>query len=233
MKIHSIRALSDNYIWVIEKNKEAIVIDPGEGSQVMEYLANEELELKAILLTHNHDDHIGGVLELNEKYPDITIYGPDETKPLVNQPVKEGDSFQVLGETFRVFLTAGHTAGHISYLMGEQLFCGDALFSGGCGRVFTGDYQAQFDALQKFKQLDDAVKVYAAHEYTLTNLNFALSVEPNNKIIREFFGDMKDRRDKDEPTLPSTIGREKEINLFLQADSVETFKTLRDGRDQF
>ena len=233
MKIHPIRAFCDNYIWVIEKNKEAIVIDPGEGPQVIDYLANEELEIKAILLTHNHDDHIGGVLELNEKYPDITIYGPDETKPLVNQPVKEGDSFQVLGETFRVFLTAGHTAGHISYLMGEQLFCGDALFSGGCGRVFTGDYQAQFDALQKFKQLADDVKVYAAHEYTVTNLNFALSVEPNNKKIQEVLGEMKERRDKDEPTLPSTVGREKEINLFLQADSVDTFKALRDGRDQF
>lgn len=233
MKIHPIRAFSDNYIWVIEKDKEAIVVDPGEGPQVMDYLADEELELKAILLTHNHDDHIGGVLEIYEKYPDIAIYGPDETEPLVNHNVKEGDSFQVLGEMFEVFLTAGHTGGHISYLMGDHLFCGDALFSGGCGRVFTGDYQAQFDALQKFSQLDDAVKVYAAHEYTETNLNFALTVEPNNKAVQEALAETKDLRAKDEPTLPSTIGREKEINLFLQADSVEKFKALRDGRDQF
>lgn len=233
MKIHPIRAFSDNYIWVIEKDKEAIVVDPGEGPQVMDYLADEELELKAILLTHNHDDHIGGVLEIYEKYPDIAIFGPDETEPLVNHTVKDGDSFQILGEKFEVFRTAGHTAGHISYLMSDHLFCGDALFSGGCGRVFTGDYLAQFDALQKFSQLDDAVKVYAAHEYTETNLNFALTIEPNNEVIQEVLGEIKDLRDKDEPTLPSTIGREKEINLFLRADSVEKFKALRDGRDQF
>lgn len=233
MKINPIRAFSDNYIWVIEKDTEAIVVDPGEGAQVLEYLEDTGLELRAILLTHNHDDHIGGVLEIYEAYPDIVIFGPDETKPLVNHNVKEGDSFEILGETFGVFKTAGHTEGHISYLMGEDLFCGDALFSGGCGRVFTGDYAAQFAALQKFNQLDDTVKVYAAHEYTATNLNFALTVEPNNESIQKALAETKDRRDKDEPTLPSTIGREKEINLFLQADSVEAFKTLRDQRDQF
>ena len=233
MKIHPIRAFSDNYIWVIEKDNKAVVVDPGEGPQVMDYLAATNLDLQAILLTHNHDDHIGGVLEIYEEYPDIPIFGPDETEPLVTDTVKEGDSFEVLGETFEVFLTAGHTEGHISYLMGENLFCGDALFSGGCGRVFTGDYQAQFDALQKFKQLKDAVKVYAAHEYTVTNLNFALTVEPNNEVIQEALGEIKDKRAKDESTLPSTIGREKEINLFLQADSVEVFKVLRDQRDQF
>lgn len=233
MKIHPIRAFSDNYIWVIEKDKEAIVVDPGEGAQVMDYLADAELELRAILLTHNHDDHIGGVLEIYEQYPDIAIFGPDETEPLVNHNVKEGDSFEILGETFEVFKTAGHTEGHISYLMGDDLFCGDALFSGGCGRVFTGDYEAQFAALQTFNELKDAVNVYAAHEYTVTNLNFALTVQPKNEVIQEALGEMKDRRAKDEPTLPTTIGREKEINLFLQADSVEAFKALRDQRDNF
>lgn len=233
MNIYWIPAFSDNYIWVIEKDKKAIVVDPGEGPQVVDYLTAASLELEAILLTHNHDDHIDGVLEIYEKYPDITIFGPDETEPLVNHTVKEGDSFQILGEKFEVFLTAGHTAGHISYLMGENLFCGDALFSGGCGRVFTSDYHAQFAALQKFSQLDDAVKVYAAHEYTVTNLSFALTVEPKNEVIQEALGEMKDKRAKDEPTLPSTIGREKKINLFLQADSVEAFKALRDQRDQF
>lgn len=233
MNIYWIPAFSDNYIWVIEKDKKAIVVDPGEGPQVVDYLTAASLELEAILLTHNHDDHIGGVLEIYEEYPDIAIYGPDETEPLVNHTVREGDSFQILGEKFEVFLTAGHTAGHISYLMGENLFCGDALFSGGCGRVFTSDYHAQFAALQKFSQLDDAVKVYAAHEYTVTNLSFALTVEPKNEVIQEALGEMKDKRAKDEPTLPSTIGREKKINLFLQADSVEVFKALRDQRDQF
>ena len=233
MKIYWIPAFSDNYIWIIEKDKKAIVIDPGEADQVVDYLAAANLDLEAILLTHKHDDHIGGVLEIYEKYPDITIFGPDETEPLVNHTVKEGDSFQILGEKFEVFKTAGHTEGHISYLMGSDLFCGDALFSGGCGRVFTRDYKAQFSALQKFKQLDDQVNVYAAHEYTVTNLNFALTVEPNNKKIQEALDEMKDLRENNQSTLPSTIGREKEINLFLKADSVEEFKTLRDKRDQF
>lgn len=233
MKIHPLKAFSDNYIWVIEKANEAIVVDPGEGEQVMDYLSAKGLVLKAVLLTHNHDDHIGGVLEIYEKYPNITIYGPDETEPLITNLVTDGDSFKLLGETFEVFLTAGHTAGHISYLMGDKLFCGDALFSGGCGRVFTGDYQAQFDALQKFKQLDDHVKVYAAHEYTQTNLNFALTFDPENKNISKALEKVAALREKDQPTLPSTIGREKRINLFLQADSLEHFKTLRVNRDNF
>lgn len=233
MKVHPIQAFSDNYIWVIEKNNEAVVIDPGEGPQVMDYLADQNLELKAILLTHNHDDHIGGVLEIFEEYPDIAIFGPNETEPLVNHPVKEDDTFQLFGETVKVFLTAGHTEGHISYLMGENLFCGDALFSGGCGRVFTGDYQAQFEALQLFNKLENTVKVYAAHEYTETNLSFALTVEPNNTTIQTALSEIKNLRANDQPSLPSTIGREKEINLFLRADSLEQFKALRDARDQF
>lgn len=233
MKIHPIKAFRDNYIWVIQKENKAVVVDPGEGEQVMVYLESNDLELRAILLTHNHDDHIGGVLEIYEKYPDIAVYGPDETEPLVDHNVHEGDTFELLGETFEVFLTAGHTEGHISYLMGEHLFCGDALFSGGCGRVFTGDYQAQFDALQKFKQLADDVKVYAAHEYTQTNLNFALTMQPNNPTISEALDEVDDLREMNAPTLPSTIGREKLINLFLQAESLEEFRALRAARDNF
>ena len=117
--------------------------------------------------------------------------------------------------------------------MGENLFCGDALFSGGCGRVFTGDYQAQFEALQLFNKLENTVKVYAAHEYTETNLSFALTVEPNNTTIQTTLSEIKNLRANDQPSLPSTIGREKEINLFLRADSLEQFKTLRDARDEF
>lgn len=233
MKVQAIQAFSDNYIWVIEKDKEAVVVDPGEGPQVIHYLEENNLTLRAILLTHNHDDHIGGVLEIMEQYPDVVVVGPDETEPLVDHHVTEGDSFELLGEIFEVFLTAGHTEEHISYLTGEKLFCGDALFSGGCGRVFTGDYQAQFDALQKFRQLDDAVQVYAAHEYTVTNLKFALTIEPDNENVQTALAEAKDKRAHDQLTLPSTIGYEKEINLFLLADSVKEFKNLRDKRDNF
>jgi len=123
-------------------------------------------------LTHDHEDHIGGVEEILATYSNTPVYGPKETNDLADYVVQDGDSFNLMGQGFEVFKTAGHTEEHISYLMGDDLFCGDALFSAGCGRVFTGDYQAQYDALQKFKQLNNSVKVYAAHEYTETNLRF-------------------------------------------------------------
>lgn len=234
MNIHPIKAFSDNYIWMIEEGTEAVVVDPGEAEGVMDYLKEQQLNLTAILLTHNHEDHIGGVKEILAKYSDTPVYGPEETVPLADRIVQEGESFKLLGQTFQVIKTGGHTKGHISFLMGEKaLFCGDALFSAGCGRVFTGDYQAQYDALQKFKRLDDEIKVYAAHEYTQTNLRFAHSVQPSNKAVSEALNQVNDLRAKEEPTLPSTIGREKKINLFLQAETVEDFVALRKARDDF
>ncbi|MCA9765236.1 MAG: hydroxyacylglutathione hydrolase [Carnobacterium sp.] len=233
MDICPIKAFSDNYIWVIEEGTEAVIVDPGEAKGVIGYLAEKNLELKAILLTHNHDDHIGGVQEILVTYPDISIYGPEETSSLANHVVVEGDSFNLLNEQFNVIKTAGHTEGHISFLAKKILFCGDALFSAGCGRVFTKDYQAQYDALQKFNQLDDEVLVYAAHEYTQTNLRFSQGIEPPNKVISEALAKTNELRAKGQPTLPTTIGREKKINLFLQATSLEDFKELRQARDHF
>ncbi len=233
MKVEPIKAFSDNYIWVIEEKEEAVVVDPGEAEGVLNYIDEEGLKLQAILLTHNHEDHIGGVVGILEQFPDTPIYGPEETSTIADHIVSEGDSFDLLGETFEVLFTPGHTAGHISYTMADAVFCGDALFSGGCGRVFTGDYTTQFETLQKFKQMDDKVLVYAAHEYTETNLRFALSVEPNNEVIKDVLANVQDQRSKDLPTLPSTISKEKDINLLLQADTVEAFKALRLKRDEF
>lgn len=233
MKVHPIEAFSDNYIWLIQDEGKAVVVDPGEGPQVMDYLEENELELTAILLTHNHDDHIGGVLEIYERYPEIPIYGPNEAEPLVTENVTEGSTFKLLNEKVQVFLTAGHTKEHISYLMGDKLFCGDALFSAGCGRVFTGDYDAQFAAMQTFKQLNDNVRVFAGHEYTETNLKFALTIRPHDETLTNALNEVIELRAHDLPTLPSTIGKEKEINLFLQASTVADFKELRDARDQF
>lgn len=233
MNVNLVKAFSDNYIWIIEEGTEAVVVDPGEAEQVMDYLEEKQLQLNSILLTHNHDDHIGGVQQISEKYPEASIYGPKETEDMADHIVKDGDYFSLLGQNFQVLKTGGHTHGHISFLMEKTLFCGDALFSAGCGRVFTKDYQAQYEALQKFKQLEDEVQVYAAHEYTQTNLRFAHSLQQSNIAISEALNQVNEMRANGKPTLPTTIGREKKINLFLQAEKMEDFKELRKARDKF
>ncbi|PIC63033.1 hydroxyacylglutathione hydrolase [Sporosarcina sp. P13] len=233
MIIHPIKAFTDNYIWCIQEETEAVVVDPGTANGVLDYLEEKQLRLAAILLTHKHEDHTGGVLEIMARHPEIQIVGPKETVGLVNRVVDEGDTFTLLGQTFQVFATGGHTHGHISFLMGNNLFCGDALFSAGCGRVFTGDYEAQYEALQKFKRLDDDVNIYPGHEYTETNLRFAYDMQPDNEKFSKALKEVRELRAKEEPTLPTTIGREKEINLFLQVETLEDFIKLRNARDDF
>ncbi|MCK3654358.1 hydroxyacylglutathione hydrolase [Pasteurellaceae bacterium Macca] len=232
VKITAIPALGDNYIWSIAEQNQAIMIDPGEAKPVLDFLAKSSLHLNAILLTHNHSDHIDGVAELVQHYPNIPVYGPKEVGELANQVVKGEQHFHLLGQDFRVIESAGHTAGHISYLMNnEQLFCGDALFSGGCGRVFTGDYQAQFDALQRFKALADFVEIYPAHEYTQSNLQFAVKVLPPSCELLEYQERVDILRSQKRITLPSTIGREKRINPFMQAVDLDQFIALRQQKD--
>lgn len=233
MNVSYIEAFSDNYIWMIEEGNKVIVIDPGEPDGVLDYVKKEQKEVEAILLTHKHDDHIGGVKDILAKYPDILVYGPVETEKLADHVVQEGDSFELLGYHFDVYKTAGHSEEHISYLTDKALFCGDALFSAGCGRVFTGDYQAQYEALQTFAQLEDDVQVFAGHEYTQTNLRFAQSVEPSNQRLADALEEVNHLRSEGIPTLPTTIGKEKEINLFMQAETVEKFIELRSARDNF
>ena len=233
MNIYPIKALSDNYIWVIEKGKEAVVVDPGEAEGVLDLLEQNQLSLEAILLTHDHHDHTDGVNAIIEKFPDTPVYGPVETKALADHVVQEGDAFELLGHDFQVFKTAGHSSEHISFITEDTLFCGDALFSAGCGRVFTGDYQAQYEALQKFKKLADRVEVFCGHEYTQKNLRFACSIEPSNKVLSDALNQVNKLREEDRPTLPTTIGKEKAINLFLQAETLEAFTELRKARDAF
>ena len=233
MIIHPIKAFSDNYIWCIQEETEAVVVDPGEAKGVLDYLEEKQLRLAAILLTHKHEDHTGGIQEIVARHPESQVYGPKETEALANRVVEEGNSFNLLGQTFQVFETGGHTHGHISFLMGDALFCGDALFSAGCGRVFTGDYEAQYETLRKFKRLDDDINIYPGHEYTEINLRFAYDTRPNNKKVSKALEEVRELRAKGEPTLPTTIGREKEINLFLQVETLEEFIELRNARNDF
>lgn len=233
LEITALKALEDNYIWMIEEGGQAFVVDPGESHVVEDYLKKNNVQLLGILLTHKHDDHTQGVHHLRNNYDNLEIYGPVETAELNSQSLQEGDQVKILSTTFDVIKTAGHTEEHISYVDQAHLFCGDALFSAGCGRVFTGDYDAQFESMKKFAALDDGIKVYAGHEYTVTNLKFSLTMEPDHLLLNSALEGAQAQIDQGQATLPSTIGFEKQINLFMQAETVDDFKKLRDQRDQF
>lgn len=233
MTVTAIKAFEDNYIWAYEVDGSVFLIDPGQADPALDYLRTSDQPLAGILLTHEHYDHVDGVPGLLEAYPNTEVIGPAETKAFATTIIQAEDTFERLGKTFQVIPVPGHTKGHIAYLVDGKLFCGDALFMAGCGRVFTGDYSAQYETLKRLKALPDASEVYAGHEYTRTNLNFALSVEPNNAKLKEVLKDVEAKLAQGKPSLPSTIGLEKEINLFLQANTVEAFKALRDQRDNF
>lgn len=233
VKITPIPALSDNYIWIYQHHQQAIVIDPAEAQPVIDYLNKHNLELIAILLTHHHQDHTGGLAELKRYYPQIAIYGSEEVDKWITNQVSGGDTFTLLDTEVKVIESAGHTEHHISYLIHHYLFCGDALFSGGCGRVFTGNYQAQFDAIQRFKQLPDDTLIFPAHEYTQSNLKFAQHILPNSCAVLEYQEQVDILRRQNKPTLPSTMKLEKQINPFVRATSLNEFIQLRKAKDLF
>ena len=229
MFINYIKAFNDNYIWTIEKDGKTLVVDPGDADPVIDYLKDKNLDY--ILLTHKHMDHVGGVKELKNKYG-AKVYGPLETKEYNDFTLSDGDEFEVMGENFKVILTAGHTDDHISYLMGDKLFCGDALFLAGCGRVFTKDYNKSYEGLLKLKNLDEDTLVYPAHEYSLANLEFARSVISNEDLNREYER-VKKLREEDKIALPSTIEKEKKINPFFLARDLDEFIQFRNKKDNF
>lgn len=229
MNINFIKAFNDNYIWTIEKDGKLIVVDPGDAGPVIDHLKNKKLDY--IILTHNHMDHVGGVDELKIKYG-AKVYGPNETSEYNDVTLRDGDVFDLLGEDFKVISTGGHTEDHISYLVDGNLFCGDALFLAGCGRVFTKDYKKAYEGLKKLKNLADDTVVYPAHEYSLANLKFAKSIISNEDLDREYER-VRKLRDEDKITLPSTIGKEKKINPFFLAKDLDEFIEFRNKKDNF
>lgn len=234
LDIIPIPALSDNYIWLIRHQQQAIIVDPSEAEPVLAYLAKHRLDLTAIWLTHHHQDHTGGMAELLRHYPNLVVYGSAEVKQWTTHLVQGEDRFSVWDFEVSVIESAGHTEQHISYLLDQRwLFCGDSLFSAGCGRVFTGDYQAQFEGLQRFNQLADEVQIFPAHEYTLSNLKFAETVLPASEVLRHHRQWAEAQRQHQRPTLPSSLGLERQINPFLRAESLAEFVRLRQAKDQF
>ncbi|WP_217126629.1 hydroxyacylglutathione hydrolase [Hydrogenophilus thiooxidans] len=249
-----IPAFADNYVWIVHDGGCALAVDPGDAQPVRRWLAEQNVTLKAILITHHHADHTGGVVELAEE-TGATIFGPaNEPLPRCDMPLQGGEVIESPGDvpiTLNVIAVPGHTRGHIAYYGNGWLFCGDTLFSAGCGRLFEGSAEQLFASLERLKVLPDATEVCCAHEYTLKNLAFAEWVEPDNNAIRDYRAWCESRRAANAPTLPSTIEREKAVNPFFRVDSptignrlaehfgttpqtpIERFRLLRAWRDRF
>tara|TARA_R110001583_G_scaffold19603_3_gene76529 strand:+ start:982 stop:1749 length:768 start_codon:yes stop_codon:yes gene_type:complete len=215
----TIPAFDDNYIWLIKdsQSQRCVVVDPGDAAPVIEILVAQQLIIEAIIITHHHHDHIGGVNALLEYNPDIKVFCK---KPLFSDAylVDEGDQVCFFDNRLilDVWQVAGHTLDHIVYFNEQMLFCGDTLFSAGCGRVFEGSHQQMLTALSRLATLNDNIKVYCAHEYTQNNLIFALHVDPNNQDLIDYIKQASKLRQQGLPTIPTTIKREKSINPFLR-----------------
>jgi hydroxyacylglutathione hydrolase len=255
LNVLAVPAFNDNYLWIVHDHTNAIVIDPGDAMPVLAALDAHKLSLVAILLTHHHADHIGGVPTLLQRF-NVPVYGPQLEKiATVTDPLTEGATVGIakLGLELSVLDVPGHTAGHIAYVAHQQgwLFCGDTLFAGGCGRLFEGSPAQMADSLSKLAALPDSTEVYCAHEYTLSNLRFAHAVDPDNAALTERIQIEQAKRDQGKPTVPSTIGLEKATNPFLryresailarlkaagrlhQTDPVAAFAALREWKNTF
>jgi hydroxyacylglutathione hydrolase len=258
MNLIAVPAFADNYIWMLHDGREAIVVDPGEAAPVVHALEQHALKLAAIVVTHHHGDHIGGVDALRPLLPDGRgpVYGPATEKiPEPYAALSDGDAITLFGTRFEVIFVPGHTAGHIAYFgtpPGEApiLFCGDTLFSGGCGRLFEGTPAQMHASLSRLAGLPGETRVCCAHEYTLGNLKFALEVEPRNAALLDYRARCRALREQGLPTLPGTMGCELAVNPFLRTaepdvqaaavqhgaradDAVSVFAALRQWKNDY
>jgi hydroxyacylglutathione hydrolase len=223
LQIHAIPAFDDNYFWLLQPNAEipkAYVIDPGSAEPVLKILESKKLNLEGILITHHHRDHIGGALSLSQLYK-APIYGPKSTKiPEVSHPLYDGDLIQLEHIQLQIMALPGHTLDHIGYYFAQAttaiLFCGDTLFAGGCGRLFDGTAATLFQSLQLISKLPDQTLIYCAHEYTETNLRFAVHIEPNNSRLVARQIETAKFRNAGLPSIPSRLDLEKQTNPFLR-----------------
>jgi hydroxyacylglutathione hydrolase len=256
--VTAIKAFTDNYIWAITNKEVVTLVDPGDANVCIEFLEKNQLTLSAILITHHHVDHTGGITKLvaysQEKQWSLTIYGPENEKiPHCDIKLNENDSVVLsdLSISFQIIDLPGHIAYFASGNLTPILFCGDTLFSAGCGRLFEGSPKQMLNSLTKLADLPENTAVYCTHEYTQANLAFALTVEPNNQELVNYHNRVKALRAKNQATIPTSIQLEKQINPFLrchqqsiqasaqqfatntQATTLDTFTTIRRWKDQF
>lgn len=229
LTITAIPALRDNYIWALHNDSHAALIDPGEAAPALEFLEARGLKLEAILCTHRHHDHIGGIAKLREVY-NVPVYGrrhPDN--PHITDDLREGEILllEALGIALDIMEIPGHVDDHLAYTATGMLFCGDVLFGAGCGRNFEGTLAQLHHSLQRLARLPDDTRVYCAHEYTEANLRFALACEPGNPELQRRIAATAELRDAELPSLPSTIEIEKATNPFLRCDAQEIIRTLK------
>ena len=239
MRIEIIKCLQDNYSYLLIDDTKNIgcVVDPGEAAPIIKYVESNNIELKYILNTHHHYDHVGGNLELKKRY-NSKIVGFKEDKdriPEIDVLVKDNQKWK--GENFeaKIYHIPGHTSGHIAFhfFLEKKIFTGDTLFSLGCGRIFEGTYEQMFNSLKKIKELPKDTQIYCGHEYTLQNSKFCESNDPDNSNLKSKIEEIKEKIKNGHPTIPSILSDEMECNIFLKAKDVESFSKLRDLKDNF
>ena len=253
LSVEPIKAYSDNYIWLISTNEGSIVVDPGESSEILNLIDSNKINLKGVLITHHHYDHTNGLVDLTNKI-DLAVFGPKNNINGINNIVSESDKFSLIGIDFEVIEIPGHTLDHLAFYSFNDgnpiLFCGDTLFAGGCGRVFEGTFKQMFESLKKISKYPKETKVFCGHEYTLSNLKFALEVDKDNELLKNEFIDVENLVSSGKPSLPTNLDKEFKINPFLRCndaniknkiiqkfdimdDELEIFTALRKWKDNF
>ena len=239
MKIEIIKCLQDNYSYIIidETNQYACVVDPSEAEPIIDYIENNKINLKYILNTHHHYDHVGGNLKLKKKYNSsiIGFKGDKDRIPEIDTFVVDNQVWKKNNFEAKIYHIPGHTSGHIAYhfFKEKKIFTGDTLFSLGCGKIFEGTYKQMFDSLNKIKKLPKDTKIYCGHEYTLKNSNFCIANDSKNLQLKNKIIKIREKLENGLPTVPTTLDEEIQCNIFLKAKDLQSFSKLRDLKDNF